>query len=307
VKLTRGKSTAVGVVSRQRPARSSREALIWIAPAAFVILFIFGYSVITVFIQSFRYDGDWVGFENFSIVITDPIFLTALKHNGLLLLAVPVLITLAFVIAIALFETRRGMRFYRSAVFLPYVLPIPVVAVVFGQIYQLHGALNLFLKSIGLDFLAKDWLGDPAIALGTMSSVIIWKEVGFGVILMLAHIISLPNETYEAARIDGAGFWRTHFSITRPAILNTIVFYGVIEAITMVSWVFNYVYVMSNGLGGPGNATMVSELYIYRSAFQNKAPELAAAAAVFLFIATLVLMIAFFRIQRRSIAETFNK
>jgi len=301
---------AAGVTQHQRPAlisKSAREAFYWIAPAALVVIFIFGYSVISVLVESFRYDGDWVGFENFSIVITDPIFLTALKHNAILLLAVPILIVLAFIIAISLFETRRGMRFYRSAIFLPYVLPIPVVAVVFGQIYQLHGALNVFLKSIGLDSLAKDWLGDPQIALGTMSSVIIWKEVGFGVILMLAHIISLPNETYEAARIDGAGFWRTHFSLTRPAILNTIIFYGVIEAITMVSWVFNYVYVMSNGLGGPGNATMVSELYIYRSAFQNKAPELAAAAAVFLFIATLILMVAFFRIQRRSIAGTFNK
>ena len=301
---------AAGVTRRQRPAlisKSAREAFYWIAPAALVVIFIFGYSVISVLVESFRYDGDWVGFENFSIVITDPIFLTALKHNAILLLAVPILIVLAFIIAISLFETRRGMRFYRSAIFLPYVLPIPVVAVVFGQIYQLHGALNVFLKTIGLDSLAKDWLGDPQIALGTMSSVIIWKEVGFGVILMLAHIISLPNETYEAARIDGAGFWRTHFSLTRPAILNTMIFYGVIEAITMVSWVFNYVYVMSNGLGGPGNATMVSELYIYRSAFQNKAPELAAAAAVFLFIATLILMVAFFRIQRRSIAGTFNK
>lgn len=301
---------AAGVTQHQRPAlisKSAREAFYWIAPAALVVIFIFGYSVISVLVESFRYDGDWVGFENFSIVITDPIFLTALKHNAILLLAVPILIVLAFIIAISLFETRRGMRFYRSAIFLPYVLPIPVVAVVFGQIYQLHGALNVFLKTIGLDSLAKDWLGDPQIALGTMSSVIIWKEVGFGVILMLAHIISLPNETYEAARIDGAGFWRTHFSLTRPAILNTIIFYGVIEAITMVSWVFNYVYVMSNGLGGPGNATMVSELYIYRSAFQNKAPELAAAAAVFLFIATLILMVAFFRIQRRSIAGTFNK
>ena len=301
---------AAGVTQHQRPAlisKSAREAFYWIAPAALVVIFIFGYSVISVLVESFRYDGDWVGFENFSIVITDPIFLTALKHNAMLLLAVPILIVLAFIIAISLFETRRGMRFYRSAIFLPYVLPIPVVAVVFGQIYQLHGALNVFLKTIGLDSLAKDWLGDPQIALGTMSSVIIWKEVGFGVILMLAHIISLPNETYEAARIDGAGFWRTHFSLTRPAILNTIIFYGVIEAITMVSWVFNYVYVMSNGLGGPGNATMVSELYIYRSAFQNKAPELAAAAAVFLFIATLILMVAFFRIQRRSIAGTFNK
>ena len=307
MKLAKSSSEAAGATARRQPSRSSREAILWIGPAALVILFIFGYSVVKLFIQSFRYDGGWVAFENFSIVITDPIFLTALKHNGLLLLAVPVLVVLAFILAITLFETRRGMRFYRSAVFLPYVLPIPVVAVIFGQIYQLHGALNILLESIGLDSLAQDWLGDPKIALGTMSSVIIWKEVGFGVILMLAHIISLPSETYEAAKIDGAGFWRTHFAITRPAILNTIVFFGVIEAITMVSWVFNYVYVMSNGLGGPGNATMVSELYIYRSAFQNKAPELAAAAAVFLFIATLILMIAFFRLQRRSIAGTFNK
>ena len=307
MKLATSSSKAVGANKRRQPSRSSREAILWIGPAALVILFIFGYSVVKLLIQSFRYDGGWVGFDNFSIVITDPIFLTALKHNGLLLLAVPVLVILAFILAITLFETRRGMRFYRSAVFLPYVLPIPVVAVIFGQIYQLHGALNIFLESIGLDAFAKDWLGDPTIALGTMSSVIVWKEVGFGVILMLAHIISLPTETYEAAKIDGAGFWRTHYAITRPAILNTIIFYGVIEAITMVSWVFNYVYVMSNGLGGPGNATMVSELYIYRSAFQNKAPELAAAAAVFLFIATLILMIAFFRLQRRSIAGTFKK
>lgn len=305
--LLRGKKEVAGVEMRRRPLLRSREAALWIAPAALVILFIFGYSVITLVIQSFRYDGNWVGFDNFSIVITDPLFHIALKHNAILLITVPILVLIAFVLAITLFETRRGMRFFRSAVFLPYVLPIPVVAVIFGQIYQLHGALNVFLESIGLDALAQDWLGDPKVALGTMSSVIIWKEVGFGVILMLAHIISLPNETYEAARIDGAGFWRTHISITRPAILNTIIFYGVIEAITMVSWVFNYVYVMSNGLGGPGNATMVSELYIYRSAFQDKAPELAATAAVFLFMATLLLMIAFFRIQRKSIAGTFNK
>lgn len=305
--LLRGKKEVAGAEMRRRPLLRSREAALWIAPAALVILFIFGYSVITLVIQSFRYDGTWVGFDNFSIVITDPLFHIALKHNVILLITVPILVLIAFVLAITLFETRRGMRFFRSAVFLPYVLPIPVVAVIFGQIYQLHGALNVFLESIGLDALAQDWLGDPKVALGTMSSVIIWKEVGFGVILMLAHIISLPNETYEAARIDGAGFWRTHISITRPAILNTIIFYGVIEAITMVSWVFNYVYVMSNGLGGPGNATMVSELYIYRSAFQDKAPELAATAAVFLFMATLLLMIAFFRIQRKSIAGTFNK
>ena len=140
-----------------------------------------------------------------------------------------------------------------------------------------------------------------------MSTVIIWKEVGFGVILLLAHIISLPQEVFEAARIDGAGFFRMHWSVTRPQIMNTIIFYTVIEAITMVSWVFNYVFVMSNGLGGPGSSTMISELYIYRAAFQNRSPELAATAAVLLFLATLVLVVAFFRIQRKSISGTFAK
>jgi ABC-type sugar transport system permease subunit len=292
---------------RQHSRNAGKEAFIWILPAAMVILFIFGYSIVSLFTQSFRYSGKWVGFDNFRLVITDPLFQTALKHNTLLLLTVPVLVSLAFLLAITLFETRKGMRFYRAAVFLPYVLPIPVIAVVFGQIYQLHGALNIFLRGIGLDALAQDWLGDPKIALGTMSTVIIWKEVGFGVILLLAHIISLPEEIFEAARIDGAGFFRVHWSITRPQILNTIIFYGVIEAITMVSWVFNYVFVMSNGLGGPGDATVVTELYIYRSAFQNQAPELAATAAVVLFLATLVLVVAFFRIQRRSISGTFAK
>jgi ABC-type sugar transport system permease subunit len=134
VKLAKSSSEAADATARRQPSRSSREAILWIGPAALVILFIFGYSVVKLFIQSFRYDGGWVGFENFSIVITDPIFLTALKHNGLLLLAVPVLVVLAFILAITLFETRRGMRFYRSAVFLPYVLPIPVVAVIFGFI-----------------------------------------------------------------------------------------------------------------------------------------------------------------------------
>jgi len=305
---TRKSSTNAGAPKgRQRSRRDAREALYWILPAGLVVLFVFGYSIVSLFTQAFRYYGDWIGFENFYIVLTDSLFHTAIAHNTLLLLVVPILVACAFLFAVLLFETRRGMRFYRASVFLPYVLPIPVIAVVFGQIYQLHGALNVFLQSIGLDPIAQDWLGDPKIALGTMSTVIIWKEVGFGVILLLAHIISLPQEVFEAARIDGAGFFRMHWSVTRPQILNTIIFYTVIEAITMVSWVFNYVFVMSNGLGGPGSSTMVSELYIYRAAFQNRAPELAATAAVLLFLATLVLVVAFFRIQRKSISGTFAK
>ena len=189
-------------------------------------------------------------------------------------------------------------RFHRATVFLPYVLPIPVVAVIFGQMLQLNGLLNQALRGIGLSGLAYDWLGQPSWALWTMTGVIVWKELGFGVIIFLARLLSLPVETFEAARVDGARFFRLHRFVTVPQLAGVIAFYVVVEAITMVSWVFNYVYVISSGTGGPGDATQVSELYIYQNAFQYSAPDLAAAAAVILFGATLVLIVLFFRIQR---------
>lgn len=280
---------------------------LWILPAALCILLIFGYSIIDLVQQSFKYRGEWVGFENFSLVVTDPLFRTAISHNFLLLFAVPVLALLSFICAVLLFETRKGMRFYRSAVFLPYILPIPVIGVVFGQLLQLNGALNSALRAMGFENLALDWLGEPSQALWTMSGIIIWKEVGFGTILILARLVSLPLETLEAARIDGAGFFRLHSKVTFPQVKPVILFYIINEAIVMVSWVFNYVYVMTNGQGGPGNATVVSELYIYRSAFQNKSPELAATAALLLLLATLVLIIGFFRVQRNANRGVFNE
>jgi ABC-type sugar transport system permease subunit len=276
------------------------EPLVWIAPALAVVLFVFGYSMVELVRKAFEHKGKWVGIDNFRLVVTDPVFQTALEHNGRLLLAVPVLVLVALLLAVLLFETLRGWRFHRAAVFLPYILPIPVVAVIFGQILQLNGLLNEGLRAIGFGGIAFDWLGDPGWALWTMTGVIVWKELGFGVILFLARLFSLPADTFEAARIDGARFFRLHRYVTVPQLAGVIAFYVVVEAITMVSWVFNYVYVISQGTGGPGDATQVSELYIYQTAFQYSAPDLAAAAAVVLFGATLVLIAFFFHIQRRS-------
>jgi ABC-type sugar transport system permease subunit len=295
-----GTLVAARVAPRRRRLRLGRwEPLVWIAPALAVVLFVFGYSMVELVRQSLEHKGKWVGLENFRLTLTDPTFQAALEHNGRLLLAVPVLVVLALLLAVLLFEALRGWRFHRAMVFLPYVLPIPVVAVIFGQILQLNGLLNRALHGVALGSLAFDWLGDPSWALWAMTGVIIWKELGFGVILFLARLLSLPAETFEAARIDGARFFRLHRYVTVPQLAGVIAFYVVVEAITMVSWVFNYVYVISQGTGGPGDATQVSELYIYQSAFQYSAPDLAAAAAVVLFGATLVLIAFFFQLQRR--------
>jgi ABC-type sugar transport system permease subunit len=287
----------------RRRSHGGRQAALWIAPAAVVLLLIFGYSVIMLFGQSLTYRGVWVGLENFSLIFSDPLFTTGLMHNGQLLLAVPVMTALAVLIAIMLFETKRGLRFFRAVVFFPYILAVPVVAVVFGQLLQRNGPVNEALRALGLNIFALDWLGDPNAALWTMAAVIMWKEVGFGVVLILARMLTISTEVYEAAKLDGAGFWRIHWSVSLPELKPIIGFFMVTEAITMVSWVFNYVYVLTNGQGGPGDATVVSELYIYRNAFQYQQPELAAAASVVLLLGTMVFVVVFVRMQRAVTPE----
>lgn len=270
----------------------------WMLPAFAVLAFVFAYSLVELVSTALTFEGEFVGTRNLDLTIQDPLFRTAILHNIRLLLIVPVLVFISFVIATLLLETTRGWKLHRTAVFLPYVLPIPVIAVLFGQILTLNGPLNEFLRAIGLDFIALDWLGDPKVALWTLSGVIIWKEVGFGVVIFLARMMSVPNELYEAARLDGARGWRLHRHVTLPQLKSVIVFFAIIEAITVLAWVFSYVYVISNGRGGPGDATQVVELYIFQTAFVFNSREIASAAALLLFGATLFLILLIFRIQK---------
>jgi ABC-type sugar transport system permease subunit len=285
---------------RRRRLRLGRvEPLVWIAPALAVVVFVFGYSMFQLVRTSMRFEGHWTT-DNFRITWSDPTFRTALTHNIRLLIAVPVLVLLSLLLSILLFEGLRGWRFHRWALFLPYVLAIPVIGVVFGQLLQFNGLVNQFLRAVGLGGIAQDWLGQPRWALWTMTAVIVWRELGFGIVLFLARLLSVPSDVFEAGRMDGARFFRLHRRITIPQLSGVIVFYVIVEAITMVSWVFNYVYVMTNGQGGPGDATQVTELYIYQTAFQYQSPEIASAAAVMLFGVTLILIAVFFRVQRSS-------
>lgn len=286
--------------ARRRRRAGRWEPLLWIAPALAVVAVVFVYALVELVLTALERKGRFVGTENLRLTLEDPAFRTALGHNLRLLLAVPILVGLSLLISVLLFERLRGWRLHRATVFLPYVLPIPVVGVVFGTLLQLNGPVNVALRGLGLDALAKDWLGQPSWALWTLMGVIVWKELGFGVVLFLARLMAVPAELYEAARLDGARFWALLRHITVPQLAGVISFYAVIEAITMVSWVFNYVYVISNGKGGPADATQVTELYVYQTAFEFDARELAAAAALLLFAVCFLLIVAFFRMQARA-------
>ncbi len=274
---------------------------LFIAPALLVIAIVFVYPVVDVArLSLIRVSGgaeSFAGLGNYLSLFRDQVFLRALQHNGLLLIAVPIMLFLGLVLAVILFEGVGGWKAYRSILFMPYILAIPVVGIVFSYIFQLNGILNQGLRAIGLDFLAADWLGSSRFALWTVMFVVIWKEFGFGVVLFLARLMSVEEELYEAASLEGAGWLQVLFKITIPQLATVIEFYVVIMVITMLSWVFNYVYVMTSG--GPGNATMVAEYYIYLEGFRYNLQGIAAAASIILLAVTAVLILARSRITER--------
>ena len=160
---------------------------------------------------------------------------------------------------------------------------MPIVGIVASYMFTLNGVVNSFGRS-GSSGSRLD--RSPRYALWTFMIVIVWREVGFGIILFLARLLTLPEEQIEAARIDGAGWWSRLRYVILPELRGTIEFYGVVAAITMLAWVFGYVWTLTKG--GPGDATTVLELYIYNQGLRNSLPGMASAVAVLLMGVTMI-------------------
>jgi ABC-type sugar transport system permease subunit len=267
-------------------------AYLLILPAAAFIAVVFLYSLVRLGYASVHSGDNGTSgpaqIAAYRFVLDDQIFRNAVKHNLMLLLSVPVVTVLALAIAFILHEGVRGWRAYRTVVFLPYMLAIPVLGTTFVFLLSVDGTLNTTLRDIGLGVLAQDWLGSPTWVLPSIASIIVYHELGFGVVLFLARLLSLPEEVDQAGRIDGANWWQLRTRITLPQMRGVIGAFVILELITMLSWVFAYVY--STTKGGPNFASYVLEFYVYDNAFTFRAPSFAAAAAILLLAATTVLI-----------------
>ncbi len=291
------------------PTRFSFRAIepyLYLAPATVLVILVFAYPIVEIFhtslLQNTASGIKVFGFMNYSLVFQDPVFWQALGNNGKLLLSVPIMTVLSLLVAILLFEHVRGWMVYRGVIFMPYVLAIPVVGMTFVYLLGLNGILNTLLREVGLGFLAQDWLGSAKMVIPSISMVIIYREMGFGVVLFLARLMSLEKEILEAADIDGAGWWQKHIYVTLPQLSGVIEFFVVVELITMLSWVFAYVFTMTGG--GPGFASTVMEFYIWKHAFAFRSPGIASALAVILLLVTTLLIVLQLRLRRRSLEET---
>ena len=209
-----------------------------------------------------------------------------------------IMTVLALLFSLILFDQIRGWKVYRTLIFTPYILAVPVVGTTFIYLYSTSGIVNEILRSVGAGFLAQDWLGNPKLVLPSIMSVIIYRELGFGVVLFLARMMSIPGELLEAAKLDGANWYKMHRHVTVPQLRSVIEFFVVVETMTMLSWVFAYVYTMTGG--GPGFASVIMEFYIWQNAFEFQSPAIASALAVLLLAVVSGLIFLQHRLRRRS-------
>ncbi len=232
----------------------------------------------------------FVGFENYADLLEDGRFITAIGNALYLILFYSVLpLLVGLVLAATLRRGQvRGMGIYRVLIFLPQVIALVVVAVAWRQIYTPNGTLNQLLGLIGIET-DTGWLGVPELALSAVGIIGFWLETGLVMLLLLAGMNRIPNDLYEATRLDGAGPISEFFAVTLPSVRGEIVTSMVLTIIAALK-TFDLVYMTTSG--GPGTATTVPSYEVYNRAFQLK--EVGSASAVAIVLTVLVFVINIF-------------
>lgn len=275
------------VSGRGAHARSGLSGRPWV-PYAFLAPALVLYGVFLLFplgravqFSFFEWDGlgesVFVGFDNYVEIARNGQLREAFAH-ALVLIVFFAVIPLLLGLVLAAILTRaqvRGLGFFRTIIFLPQVIAMVVVAVMWRQIYAPDGPLNAFLRTIGLDGATRAWLGDYVWTLPAVGLIGTWVSTGLVTVLLMAGMSRVPRELYEAARLDGASAFREFFAITLPAVRGEIT---VALTLTIVAALktFDLVYVTTRG--GPGTSTTVPSYEVYRRAFELG--EVGAAAAI---------------------------
>jgi ABC-type sugar transport system permease subunit len=227
-------------------------------------------------------EPEWIGLGNFEKLLADPVFWTALQNNLLVLVFLPLWVVAPLVIAAIIHAGVPGAKFFRLMVFLPAVLSPVVIGAYFNVLLKYNGALNTFLRDIGLGALSQQWLTTPSTVLVTMVLIFIWATLGIGAVIFLAALAQVNPELYDAAELDGASWPRRLLDVTIPETRRTIEFWAIFVIISTFTTVFPFVFTLTRG--GPGYSTYLLDYYVYDSAFFSGSFGYASAVGIVLFI-----------------------
>ncbi|HEY5223407.1 MAG TPA: sugar ABC transporter permease [Microbacteriaceae bacterium] len=289
-------------------------AVFLVLPLAIFLVF-----VISPFVQALWYSmTDWSGFsptmnfvgvQNFVKLFQDNIFMQAVFNNVLLAIVVPIVtIVIALIIAGVVtvggpskgaIRGIAGSGFYRTVSFFPYCIPAIVIGLIWAQVYDPSaGILNGFLTGIGLHQFANfAWLGVAGTAMPASMFVMIWAFIGFYTVLFVAAIKGIPAELYEAARLDGAGRFRTAISLSIPMIRDTVQTAYIYIGIAVLD-AFVFMAALFPNAGGPANTTLVMSQELFITAFRKGQFGYATAMGVVLAAITLLFAAIVFAVNR---------
>ena len=240
----------------------------------------------------------WAGLANYTRLLRDENFINALINTGkYMLLQVPIILTMSLLFTMIVVNSKKSrlIGFYRTSIFLPYVLPAVAVAMLWSAVLNpLTGLLNNALEALNLGFLASEWLADATTAFGSLIWVQTWSAIGFYTVLLLAGFSNIPAEVLEATEVDGANWWQRSAFVIIPMlsdVLKVVAVFVVLNALKM----FELPQLMTKG--GPYRATEPISLYIYEQAFQNYNFGYSSAIGVVFFIMVLLLTILTLRLM----------
>ena len=306
---TATKTAAKKPAKKKVSAFSTRKvdpAYYWmVVPAAII----FAFFLYLPFLDGIKYSftnsqgyGDYkfIGLKNYTkLLAPGSVFWTALMNN-IIFMVVTVVIQagLGLLLAVILKERLRGSSFFKAIFFMPIAMAPVIIAAIFRIIMDPNvGAINEALRFLHLDFLAQSWLGDPHIALYSICAINIFEWMGFSMIIYYAGLMSISDDIYEAAKIDGCGFWNTLFRITIPNLsgtTNTLILLGIVGSLKTFD-----IVIQTTG-GGPGRSTEFLNTYLYKAGVQQFNGGLSAAIGVMVLIIAVMLSLIQLAFNKRA-------
>jgi putative chitobiose transport system permease protein len=280
---------------------------VFLLPALVLIAVFVVYPILAVVYYSFT-DYNivrppvWVGLDNFVKVLGDKTFWLALTHSIVYLLVTPILITLSIGLAIIVNRKLRGIQIFRALYFVPAVSGSIAIGLSWQWLFDRNGFINGVLQTWGIIHTPIQWLSTPALVLPIAMLLTIWAGVGYYSVIFLAGLQNIPEELYDAARIDGCNDVQKHWHVTLPGLRPQIVFVAVISSLAALK-VFDEIYILTGKTGGILDSGTTMVFYLWKQAFVLQHAGYAAAIALILLAITLVFSIVNVRLLERQDAD----
>ncbi len=281
-------------------------SLLGIAPVLLVLAVFRAYPLGSVIYNSLtNWDGlfkhDFIGIRNYVRIFHSGYFWLTLGNSFIMFVNVPIQVLVGLIVSMLLYEKTLGWRFFRSLYYLPQIVSAVIVGYLFALFFAYDGPVNAIFRFIDAPRLAVEWLGNRATAIGVVITALVWINIGWQGVLMLGGLSAIDPSVFEAARIDGAGFFRRTFSIMLPMIGRVIEYSFIYSVAWTFTGLFPFIYSITNG--GPGYDTTTLDFLVYQKAFRESSGlgEACALAVVLLAIVSGLTVI------QRMISERANK